>query len=190
MEKNPMVSDVRANSETPMPAADVAQERAGSDGYRVLSTGWRAKLKPVSASLVDEVVQKITYPEVPMWLNPDKEREEPNPADPTYQRKVEDVNHQRGIAAMDAIIMFGIDLIDPVPLPTSADGTENPDYDGWIEKLEYMNIHFDATKRFHREFAFKKYIATTQDDIQAIMRLSGITPEEVERAGDSFRSPA
>jgi len=170
---------VRANAETFMPAADVAQERAGVDGIRVLSSGMRAKLKPVSASLVDEVVQKLKYPDVPMWHNPDRERDEPNPSDPNYQREVDSVNHQRGIAAMDAIIMFGVDLLDPIP-----------DDDEWLEGLRMLGIEFDPTNAFRRKFAYKKYIAVSQDDIQSIMRLSGITPEEVERAADTFPGPA
>jgi len=91
-----------------------------------LSTGVRAKLRPVATTLIDEVASRIKDPEVPMWHNPDKDRDEPNPNDPKYIAAKEEADRQRGIAVIDAVVMFGVELLDGVP------------DDGWLGKLQYL----------------------------------------------------
>lgn len=148
-----------------------------NDGSITLSTGIKGKILPVAASLVEEVTAKIKDPDIPMWYNEDKEREEPNPVDPAYLKEMSEANRKRGIIALDAMIMFGLELTDPVP-------------EGgiWVKKLKWLGIEFDDQDEFEREFAYKKYVACGNNDLIEISKLAGITQEAVEDAVKSFRS--
>jgi len=158
------------------PVVVVAKTKvAKDDGPVVLSTGVEAYLRPVSASLVEEVVSMIPEPDVPLWHNTEKDRDEPNPADPAYLKACEDVKRKRGTAAIDAVYMFGVTLAGPVP------------DDGWEKKLERLGIHV-ADDPFEREFAYKKYLAVATQDLARLMAMSGISQGEVNRQLESFPS--
>jgi len=168
-----------------VPVIEVAKQLGGdSDGnIVVLPTGDRAKLIPVSASLIDEVTNRLTEPTVPTWYNKERERDEPNPSDPEYLRKVEEVARLRGLAAMDAMVMFGVELLDGVP----AD-------DGWLKKLRFLSSRgqidltpFDLDDPMTLEYVYKRFIATNTVIIKRISALSGLTTEDVDRAENSFR---
>src|SRR5690554_1657400 len=77
-------------------AVEVAKSRARDEEAVVtLSSGVRARIHPVAASLIAEVSSKVEDPPVPTWFNPDKEREEPNPSDPEYLRALERAEEER-----------------------------------------------------------------------------------------------
>lgn len=162
------------------PAVQVAQEiEKPIDVYEneiiTLSTGVRAKLHPVSSSLILKVIGKVKDPPVPKWLDPDKGRETENPGDPAYLAAIEEANMQRGIATMDAVYMFGFELVDPIP--------DN----GWDEQLSYLGIEFDPKSKLDREMAYKRYIAIPKPDLQRVMAMSGISQGEViAKIGDTF----
>ena len=64
--------------------------KQADDGALTLSTGVKARLKPVSQSIIQDAVALCKEPRVPMWANPDKDgREEPNPLHPDYLEAVE-----------------------------------------------------------------------------------------------------
>lgn len=164
---------------------DVAKERDGRavDQVVTLSTGVRAYLRPVAASLIDEVTARIRDPEVPTWHNPEKDRDEPNPSDPAYQRGLEDANRQRGVAAIDALVMFGIDLADGLP----EDG-------GWLTKLRYLEkrghldlSEYDLDDPTDQEFLYKRFVAVASADIALVSMRSGVQGEAVAQAARSFR---
>ena len=164
------------------PAVEVAHvinEKEKGDGTVELSTGYKAKLVPVSASLIDQVTSRIKDPDPPMWMNESKGREEPNPADPKYLRELEDAGRRRGLAAMDALIMFGVELEEPIPEDTT-----------WIKKLKLLGIDVDTDDPFEIEFYFKKYIAVSAEDISMVTQRSGMSAEEVAEAERSFRGSA
>ena len=159
-------------------AVDVAHARApgADDGISVLSTGVRAVLKPVSASLIEEVTSRIEEPEVPKWFDPNKEREEENPTDPNYLREVAEVTRLRGLAAFDAMLLFGVELVDPIP--------DN----GWESRLSILGISVNKDDEFERKFAYIKYIAVSSSDMDELSRLSGVQQSEVDDAVNSFPS--
>ena len=144
----------------------------------------RVRLVPVPPQLIDEVSNRIEDPEVPMWHNPDKDRDEPNPNDPAYKKAMDAAVRQRGLAAIDTMCMFGIELIDGLP-----------DDELWLSKLRLMEKRgllslssYDLDDPMDKEFLFKRYIAASNELTQAVMRVSGITPEEVAKAEQSFPS--
>lgn len=161
-----------------MPVVKAAEERPVSeaDMVRVLSTGVRVRLKSVSASLIDEVRARIKDPVVPTVYDEEKDRELQNPNDPVYLKALEDADNARAHAATDAVIMFGVELADPMPKD-----------DEWISKLALMGIEVDTGNKFAREFAFKKYIAVGTPDLPLVFTASSpVTKEGIARAMAGF----
>lgn len=152
--------------------AQARQER--DDDTITLSTGVRVRQKSVSPSLLAEVTGRIVYPDVPMFHNADKGRDEPNESDPAYRAAVAQANQEQGMAVMDALALFGLELVDPIP------------DDGWDKKLRLLGIDFDHDDPVEREFYYKKHIAMTVADFEILKGLSGVTPEGVSRAEKSF----
>jgi hypothetical protein len=165
-------------SETKAAVVQVAKEKSGQGGDNeiVLKTGHKVILRPVAASLIDQVSSRIPDPDPPMWHNEEKGRDEPNPADPAYQKGLAAAAHQRGTAAMDAMIMFGIDLVDGVPEDTT-----------WITKLKLLGIEIDNPDDLvELEFMFKRYIVVSPEDIRMITEVSGLSEEAIQAAEESF----
>lgn len=166
------------------PVLQIAKERKnGNDKIVTLSTGYRAKINVVAATLIDDVVSLVKAPSVPMWHNEDKDRDEPNPSDPEYIKALAETDHRRNTVAMDTMVMFGIDLVDGVPQDTK-----------WISKLKMMVkrgmldlTNYDLDDEEDKEFLFKRYIAVGIDDLNMISSASGISGEDVKRAEESFR---
>jgi hypothetical protein len=167
------------------PAVEVAkQSRDGHEPAEMtLPNGSKVRLVPISASLIDAVTSRIRDPEIPMWMNKDKGREEPNPSDPNYIREMEDAGRKRGIAAMDAMVMFGVELVDGLP-----------DDDKWLKKLQNMEKHglldlsgYDFDDETDKEFVYKRFVAVDTNVIERLSEISGISAEDVEEAERSFR---
>ena len=153
----------------------VAREQAAHQDIVVLSTGVRARVRPVAASLLEAVRLRIPLPRPPVQMIPEKNREEENPFDPEYLRQMEDANRARNTAVGDAAIMFGVELLDGVP------------DDGWESKLALLNISVGADA-LAREFAYKKYIVVAAPDLRLILaRTTGVSEEQVARATEIFR---
>lgn len=150
----------------------------------VLPDGNKARLVPVAASLIDDVMSLVKDPKVPMWHNPDKDRDEPNPSDPDYLQAYADQQHKRGLVAMDAMLMFGMELVDG--LPKSAE---------WLRKLRTMAQRglldlssYDLDDPVDQEFLYKRYVAGSSGVVAKISELSGVSPEAVAEAESSFQS--
>jgi len=163
------------------PVVAVAQKigsKGKDDGITTLSTGYRARLIPVSASLIDQVTAQVKDPDIPMWHNDDKDVDEPNPNHPDYIKALEGKGRERGMAAMDAIIMFGVDLLDPIPEDNI-----------WIKKLQILGISLDidVDDPIEREFAFKKYVAVAAEDVSFVAQKSGMSGEDLDEAERTFQ---
>ncbi len=160
---------------------DVVKERE-KDDVRVLSTGVRARLHYVAGNTIGKVVSKVKDPKIPMWHNPDKDRDEENPNDPDYIVEVDKVNADRNEAIMDTLIILGCKLVDPLP----------PD-DEWLPDLQFLakrtgldlNI-FDWDDPQEKGFVYKKYVALGARDLTELSKMAGITQEEVDIAVKSF----
>lgn len=169
-----------------MPTAEAVKTgkaRRGELEETTLSTGYRARLTPVSAALIQDCISRVPDPKPPMWHNKETEMDEPNLVHPDYLQECAEVETKRAAAALDAVILFGIDLIDP-PL----------DEEGWVKKLKYLAekrgaidlSEFDLDDEMDREFVFKRYVAIAADDYALVAKLSGVPQEEVMRAAKTF----
>jgi len=167
------------------PAAEVAARVAkGSEPEsEYLSTGVRARIVPVSASLVDSTVSLVKNPPVPKFYNEEKGREEDNPLDPVYLAAREEAERKRIAAAIDAMIMFGVELVDGLP-----------EDDRWLEKLQFLARRgqldlsgYDLEASLDREFLYKKFVAVGSADLIRIGEKAGLRPQDVSDQLKSFR---
>lgn len=161
------------------PAVIVAKEGDESEEKVItLRSGVRVRLKPVPDMVVQRAMAKINKPKVPMWYNPDKEREEPNPNDPDYLEAVRRAEEERGMVAMDVSIMFGCELIDQIP-----------DDRKWVQRLRKVaGIEIDDSDEFELEFAYLKYVAFANSADMNYVTGIDMTEADVENAGATFRS--
>ena len=147
-----------------------------------LSTGVRAEIKTVAASLIDKVTSRILEPEVPMEHNPDKDRDEPNPQSPKYLAAMKAWNRAKGQAVIDAACMFGVKLLDPLP-PAS----EWLDQLKWMEKQGELDLSgYDLNDPIDLEYLYKSLIAVGYDDLKLVVGSAGIPTEAMDRAAESF----
>lgn len=171
-------------TDNPSPAVTAKKERAARHETVVtFSTGVRARLIPVAASLITDVTGRVEDPPVPIWHNPEKDRDEENPNDPAYTRALERADMRRGLAAVDAMVLFGVELIDGLP-----------EDDTWLTNLKHMQrlghldlSGYDLEDPVDREFLYKRYIAVSSPDLQRVMAMSGLRQEDIARAERSFR---
>lgn len=144
----------------------------------VLTTGVRAILRPAPALLIEEAANRIEYPRVPTQTIDGVERDNPN--DPDYQAEIARIDRRRAQASLDTMLLFSLELVDGVP-----------DNDTWVKKLRYLERlghidlgEYDLSDELDREFIYKKFIATSNDDWKLIGKINGIQQGDV----DAFKS--
>lgn len=154
-----------------------------------LRNGIVLKLSPVPPLAIREAAILTPPPRVPMWISPDKEREEPNPNDPDYLAALDRYSAEQSFRVADTIHLLGT-AIEHVP-----DGIDRPEDDGWIDRLDSLGIKVDRDNPHKRYLSWLRlYAYSSKVDISMVTalttRLSGVTEEEVQRAAASFRRDA
>lgn len=168
--------------------AEAASEQLRMTRDRVtLSRGIVLKLKPVPPNLIREISNRIPEPVVPIWHDPDKDREEPNPNDPDYIAAVNDRAIMILHNILEALMLMGTEV------ETLPPGVYGPDESGWLEDLEILGQTVDVSNSRRRYLAWMKFYALASElDIGLVQigvsRLSGVTELEVMRAIRSFRN--
>jgi hypothetical protein len=170
------------------PAPEVAREIQGEfklDEPVELSTGVRAIIRAVPNTLIDNVSARIEDPLPPKQFIESKGKEEVNYLDPTFLREVENTNKRRGRAVTEALIMFGVELVDGVPDPEE-----------WMPRLQHLVKRglldlsdWDLEDEFDLEYVYKAFVAVAQKDVERIMVACGLLEETVAAAMDSFQRP-
>lgn len=160
---------------------ETAQEEARveqRDKVHTLETEVRVRITPVPPGLISRAQMRIEYPKVPTFTNPDKGREEENPNHPDYIAECNQVNEARGMAALDAMCMFGLELVDGVP-----------EDDTWIRKLQWVmpGFKFDESDPIAREYYYKTLVAVGMQDFVMLAGAMGVTKEAVAQAEQSFQ---
>lgn len=146
--------------------------------------GVRARLVPVPEGVLEDVEQRIPDPPVPVIVLEEEGREIENPDDPLYHKALEDAQRQRGVAIVEALCLFGVELLDGLP-----------EDDRWQKQLTYYakRGHLDLSwvdweDDMEREFVFVRYVFLTVEYMQYLANISRMTPEELARAEASFQS--
>lgn len=155
-----------------------------------LSTGTWVIIRSVSPSLIADAQANIEDPDIPTYFNEDKGRTEENPNDPKYVREMERAQIRRGQAGMDALLLFGIDLVDG----PEGNPVDLRDGGAWLKKLKffltkvagYKLEDYDFDDPLTVEFLYKRYIAAGPNDISLIASASGISEEDIASAERSF----
>ena len=160
------------------PAVTVATVGAGEDANKIytLSTGIKARIKPVSAGLIQKVSSQIKDPKVPVFHDENKGRDIANPLHPDYVNAVQEAQVERAMAGNDALIMFGLELLDPIP-----------DVSEWGPQLKFLGIEFDEDNPMELEFTYKKFLAVGTSDLMLIASSAGISGEAFQAAVDEFQ---
>lgn len=164
-------------------AAKARRDSEESGEVTVMSTGVRARLQSVSAALIQDAIARVKEPEPPRWLNPETEEEEPNFVHPDYLKALREYEAKQSAAALDAVLMFGIELEDGVP-----------EDEKWLKRLKYLQdrlgaidlTNFDLNDEMDQEYLYKRYIALGAEDYAKLANLSGVSVEEVARATRTF----
>lgn len=174
------------SSDNKSPVPRVAKELAAKENWRdqpvQLGSGIKAKIKPVPTQLIDNINARIKDPKPPKQYVKEKDREEENPLDPAYLKALEEAVLARGRATTEAMIMFGIELVEDIP-----------DESIWLPKLKFLEKRgyldleeYDLEDEMEREFVYKCFVAVSNDDLMKVMRVSGLSGEEVEEAMAGF----
>lgn len=148
----------------------------------------RFKLKPVSSYLVREAGKKFIQPKPPLWMNPEKEREEPNEADPDYVEAMAIFGRNVGEVTQRLFLGYGS---EPLELPSDV---EPLDSDAWIEDIEAVTeIEVPRTGKSRYIAWLRLYVLQDDDERlslnQEIMRFNGIILEvDVQTATTEFKS--
>lgn len=168
------------------PAVVVAQEqRHDKDDIYVLSSGVRVRFHTVSLSLIEEITSRIKYPPIPEIMDEDKGRTIPNPMEPAYIAACDEADTERGRAVMDAMVLFGVELVDGVP-----------DNDTWIkkllilQKLRGLNLSaYDLSDPLEAEFVYVRFVALGTNDMDILRENTVLMSEEdVVAAEETFPS--
>jgi len=147
-------------------------------------SGVRIQVKPVSAMLIQHITSTIKDPKPPLVPNMDKDGKlEENPFDPAYVAGMQEAQTKRATATSDAMVMFGLDLLDGLP-----------EDETWMTNLQHLEKRglidlsgFDFTDPFDKVFAFKKFVAGTNFIIMEVTRVSGVSQVDIDAATNSFR---
>jgi hypothetical protein len=157
------------------------------DPYTYLSKkGVKFRLSPVPSVLIEEAARRIKLPSPPIWINPDKEREEENPNDPTYVAQVQEAQFERGLVALN-LYMSGTEVEHVPP------DVEQPEGERWFYRVKNVAGIDIPEQGFGRYLAWVKFYVLQDEELveirNRIMRISGRTMEvDVQQATDTFRS--
>lgn len=167
-------------------AVDVAKSKRDKKELGTIittKTGVMIRIVPVALHILDEVAHEVKDPEVPTQFIEDKGRDEPNPFDKQYLKELAETEHERGVATSDALIWFGVELVDGMP-----------EDDTWLKRLRWFERRgkfnldgFDLNDELDFEFVYKKYHVVSGRDIAVIGSASGMSEEEIERAMRGFQ---
>jgi len=151
--------------------------------FELLSTGIKGRIVTVGASLIDDVVATIVDPPIPVFFNEDKQRDEENPLDPHYIVELAATARRRAVAALETMILFGLELDELPPTET------------WLPRLQLLAKHgyldltkYDLDDPLELELLYKKYIAVGTPDLIKIGQHAGLNNRDVEEAARSFKS--
>ena len=162
------------------PAVAVEKERlngAGENGVYTLSNGDQVRFKAVPDMYITRALQRVKEPPVPRFFDEERGIEIENPSDPAYLRALAEVNQRRGSITVDALLMWGCELVK-----------SRLEEAGWVKELQLLGEEFDPADPTERRFAYLKNIAfASSQDIAVLMAQLNISREDLEQAADNFR---
>lgn len=170
-------------------AAAVAQAvESGPITRLTLRCGAVLLFSPVSPLALREAAVTVVQPAVPIVRLTDG-RDEPNPNDPDYIAALDRFQNDQIFRVANVVMLMGTKL-ESVP-----EGVDKPEDEDWIEMLETLGITVPHATKHQRYLSWLRlYALRANDEVTAIIgnvvRLSGVTEVEVQRAASAFRGTA
>lgn len=164
-------------------ALEAAKEQ-GADNIRVLN-GVRVRILSVPQFLIDDAVNRIVEPQVPIVMDETKGYKDENPDDPRYIREYAQYERAQADAAIDAAIIFGMELVDGLPKNNI-----------WLRKLQFLakrkriNLNeYDLDDELDRTFLYIRYVVLNAKILNELLPeiMIGVTKEDVDAAQASFQ---
>ncbi len=155
------------------------------DDIVVLASGIRVRYRPVGANAIREAQARIPDAIMPTFKDPNTGKDQPNPAHPAYAAEQKEIDALRTTAAMDVLMLLGIELVDDMP-----------EDDAWLDKFVFLKLISTEDAKFARdlpialELYYKKYVVADANVITQLGQLAGVTQEMIAEARDSFPSNA
>lgn len=190
-EDEPMTT--RPEGPTPEDAAAHAAEEAADRPVEqiTLRNGIVLRLKQVAPYLVRRAAEHLTRPEVPMAMVEAKGVEEPNPADPEYQRSLIRYYEEQETASLTTALVLGSEIVS---VPPEMHGVDD---DAWITEIDEAMALIGGRVNLHREGKARYvdwlnyYALSDEIDRFRLARLTtsgyALTEREVQAATDAFR---
>lgn len=151
-----------------------------------VSNGIILGIKPVPPFVTRAALSKVNKPLIPIVRIEEKDREEANPNDPNYLSALEDYQAARLAIFADVLMLKGTE-VKFVP-----EGRSHPDDNDWVEELAFVGIEVPESKPARYLSWIKFHVLETERDIAyltaMLVRSSGVTESEVQRAIETFRS--
>jgi hypothetical protein len=156
------------------------------DTVIITQRGVKLKIKPVPSMLIVDATKRIREPEVPMFHNTQKDRDEPNPADPKYLQALQDYKLQINDITQLAYLGNGVSIIEPLP-----DDVCPIQDDEWVETVQLVGVDVPSNGAARRIAWLRYYVLSDQDfgDVLKSIAIAGgsVTEEQVAEAEASFR---
>ena len=143
---------------------EVGSKDETSSPLIVLSTGVVLEPKKFSMMRIQAIMSRFKLPEIPLMEDADKGRPIRNPNHPLYIEQKNQMEQDRSMAIIDAIIAFGT-KIKFIPEDFS-----RPEDDDWIEELKLIEIPVNETFALARYQAWVKFVAAP--DLEDISKIS------------------
>lgn len=140
------------------------EEHVEPDKTLVLSSGVVLEYQRVPVLRIQNLLRQFKYPDVPELWDEVREQKIKNPSHPVYVSMCEQVDMDRTLAVLDAIIAFGT---TPITIP---DTVEPVDSEGWVTDCkEFFGIDLTGVSVRARYLAWVKYVAIIDtNDFQKI----------------------
>ena len=143
---------------------EVGSKDETSSPLIVLSTGVVLRPKKFSMMRIQAIMSRFKLPEIPLMNDDDKGRPIRNPNHPLYLEQKAEMEQERTMAVIDAIIAFGT-IIKFIP-----DDFSKPEDDDWIEELKLVDIPVNENFPLARYQAWVKFVAAP--DLEDISKIS------------------
>ena len=153
---------------------------SGDANTRTLNSGVEVRISRVGQLLIDDAVNRVEEPKVPLVFSEDHQRDIENPNHPNYLIDMAAYERRQSQAAIDAAVLWGIELVEGLP-----------EDEEWLRKLVFYSkrghidlSEFDLEEEFDQKYLYKRYIALDADELSDLLPLmiSGVTEEDVQKA--------
>lgn len=151
-----------------------------------LPSGNKVIVTSVPSMAVLKVLQTVPEPKPPIVVR-DNGREEENPADPEYNRKVKEYQERQGQLTNELYLANGV-----LRVVELAEGKYELEDDTWIEQLEIVGMTIRREPKLARKIDWLQYHVLGDGDLGEIISGiaiagGGVTEALVKQAAESFR---